>query len=200
MGEQRRDGPRYRYNSHLKSVLEVLGEAYWVWSDDLRRSLACLHLESHPLEDAIEEAWLRLLEDLPALLGEGDAIEHLRPWLFRVARNQALDLIRDRTNHPTQSLGDLSAEPRDQHKEESVDWKDVERQCQGIERWMENVLRESIPRAYRLLCGYRDGETIEQLAAALGCSADAIHALLRRLRPKYRAWAARQRKDETDGR
>lgn len=197
--EQRNGGSSYKDNEHLKNAQKVLCAVDRLWSEDLRRSLTCLHLKSYQVEDVIQETWLTFLEKPPAFMCRDDILlERLRPWLFRVARNLALDLIRSRHAHPTHALDALPAEPRDQHQVESTDWHEVQRQSERIDRWMEEVLRENAPRAYRLLCGCRDGETIEQLAVALECSADAIHALLRRVRQKYRVWSARQGEDEAD--
>ncbi|HWG42193.1 MAG TPA: sigma-70 family RNA polymerase sigma factor [Gemmataceae bacterium] len=199
MIEQRNGGSSHKDSKHLKSTHKVLCAVDRLWSEDLRRFLTCLHLKSYQIEDVIQGVWLTFLEKPPAFArGDDILLERLRPWLFRVARNLALGLIRSRNAHPTHALDALPAEPRDRHQEESTDWHEVRRQSERIDRWMEEVLRENAPRAYRLLCGCRDGETIEQLMAALGCSADAIHALLRRVRAKYRVWSTRQGEDEAD--
>ena len=55
-------------------------------------------------EDVVQEVWLAAFRRLGAL---GD-VKVFRPWLYRIARNKAIDLLRIR---PSQSLDDVREPP-----------------------------------------------------------------------------------------
>lgn len=61
----------------------------------------------HDAEDAVQEAYLKYLEKRPRF-PDGRAE---KSWLMRVAVNAALDVLRDRSRHPTQELLDVYPAP-----------------------------------------------------------------------------------------
>lgn len=70
-------------------------------------------------EDAIQETFLKYLQKAPAFADT----EHEKAWLFRVASNTCLDLLRYQQRHPREELDLLrymSAEPQDPEILESL--------------------------------------------------------------------------------
>ena len=70
-------------------VLETLVEQYQY---RLVRYLVCLLGRRDGVDDFVQETWLRVLERG----GSYDGQSRFEPWLFRVARNIALDAMRKR--------------------------------------------------------------------------------------------------------
>src|SRR5918911_2371227 len=70
----------------------------------------CLRLLGQPDDaaDVAQEAFVQLYSHL----GQLDPHEPLAPWLFRVARNRCIDLIRRRRTVPLADPGDAEAESR----------------------------------------------------------------------------------------
>lgn len=67
-------------------------------------------------DDVVQEVWLAAFRRLGAL----DDVKDFRPWLYRIARNKAIDLLRIR---PSQSIDDIrepSAAGDDDDDEESI--------------------------------------------------------------------------------
>ena len=67
----------------VRDRLVILGRLYLRWREDA--------------EDALQIAFLNAWRSLPDL----DEPERFRPWLFRIARNAALDVARKRRRHPS---------------------------------------------------------------------------------------------------
>ena len=127
-------------------------------------------------EDAVQQAFLRAYD---ALRGSSREM-HLRPWLYRIAHNTALNALRDG------GIGD----------EELSDQIDgVERPDQAYEKAQR--LREVIAAVELLPERQRDaivlreleGRSYEEIATALGVSDGAVRQLLNRARTTLRAGA-----------
>lgn len=69
------------------------------WEPEVHRALCRLLRNQEDVEDVLQEVRLRALQE-PRLLEEKFAV---RPWLHRVARNMALNLLRHRQVHARSS-------------------------------------------------------------------------------------------------
>src|SRR5918997_3816533 len=127
-------------------------------------------------EDAVQQAFLRAYNALRGARGE----MHLRPWLYRIAHNTALNALRD---------GGIG------HAELSEQIDGVERPDQAYER--SQRLREVVaavellPERQRNAIVLREleGRSYEEIAIALGVSDGAVRQLLNRARTTLRAGA-----------
>jgi RNA polymerase sigma factor (sigma-70 family) len=134
-------------------------------------------LPAERAEDVVQQAFLKAYEAM-----HRDASElHLRPWLYRIAHNGAVNALRDR--------GLTHAE-----LDERLDG--VERPDQAFERTL--GLRElvvavqALPERQRdaILLRELEGRSYEEIAAALGVTDGAVRQLLNRARNTLRATAA----------
>ena len=133
-------------------------------------------LSEERAEDAVQQAFLSAYDSLRSSRRE----MHLRPWLYRIAHNSALNALRDRgIGHEELSEQLDGLERPDQAYEKSQRLRDVvaavellpERQRDAI------VLREL------------EGRSYEEIAASLGVSDGAVRQLLNRARTTLRAGA-----------
>lgn len=127
-------------------------------------------------EDVVQQAFVKAYEAM-----HRDAAElNLRPWLYRIAHNGALNALRDR------ALG---------HAELDERLDGVERPDQALERTL--GLRElvvavrALPDRQRsaILLRELEGRTYEEIATALGVTDGAVRQLLNRARNSLRAAA-----------
>ena len=128
-------------------------------------------------EDVVQQSFVKAYEAM-----HRDAAElNLRPWLYRIAHNGALNALRDR------ALGHAELDER-------IDG--VERPEQALER--ATGLRElvvglqALPERQRsaILLRELEGRSYEEIAAALGVTDGAVRQLLNRARNSLRAAAA----------
>ena len=125
-------------------------------------------------DDAVQQTFLRAYDALRASEGE----MNLRPWLYRIAHNQSLNALRDR------SLG---------HEEldESIDG--VQRPDQALEgrEHLHDVMAAvaALPERQRdaIVLRELEGRSYEEIAAELGVTGGAVRALLNRARGTLRA-------------
>ena len=128
-------------------------------------------------EDVVQQSFVKAYE----AMHKGSAELNLRPWLYRIAHNGALNALRDR------GLG---------HAELSERIDGVERPDQAVER--AQGLRElvvavqALPERQRsaILLREMEGRSYEEIATALGVSDGAVRQLLNRARNSLRAAAA----------
>jgi RNA polymerase sigma factor (sigma-70 family) len=128
-------------------------------------------------EDVVQQCFVKAYE----AMHRNSAELNLRPWLYRIAHNSALNALRDR--------GAAHAELSD-----TIDG--VERPDQAFERTL--GLRElvvavqALPDRQRsaILLREMEGRSYEEIAAALGVSDGAVRQLLNRARNSLRAAAA----------
>jgi RNA polymerase sigma factor (sigma-70 family) len=134
-------------------------------------------LQPERAEDVVQQAFVKAYEAM-----HRDAAElNLRPWLYRIAHNAALNALRDR------SLGHAELDER-------IDG--VERPDQAFERTV--GLREvlvavqALPERQRdaILLRELEGRSYEEIGATLGVSDGAVRQLLNRARNSLRAAAA----------
>jgi len=127
-------------------------------------------------EDVVQLAFINAYEAVRRDTRELD----LRPWLYRIAHNAAVNALRDRALH---------------HAELRDDWDGVERPDQAVER--SEGLRKLLAAVGSLPSRQRDaivlreleGRSYEEIAGALGVSGGAVRQLLNRARNTLRAAA-----------
>jgi len=125
-------------------------------------------------EDAVQQAFVSAF----AAMRRDDAYIDLRPWLYRIAHNTALNGLRDRSLR---------------HAELDEGMDGVERPDQAMER--RQGLREVLARVTALPARQRDamvlreleGRSYEEIAGELGVSGGAVRQLLNRARTTLRA-------------
>src|SRR5918999_2101323 len=127
-------------------------------------------------EDAVQQTFVRAYD----ALRHSDAELRLRPWLYRIAHNTALNTLRDRG-------------PRHEPLDDSFDG--VERPDQALERNMglREVLAavQDLPERQRdaLVLRELEGRSYDQIADELGVTGGAVRQLLNRARHSVRAAA-----------
>jgi RNA polymerase sigma factor (sigma-70 family) len=127
-------------------------------------------------EDAVQQTFVRAYD----AMRDGDAELRLRPWLYRIAHNTALNALRDKGLR---------------HEQLDDSFDGVERPDQALERNM--GLREVLGAVQDLPERQRDaivlreieGRSYEQIADELGVTGGAVRQLLNRARHSVRAAA-----------
>src|SRR4051794_4724781 len=128
-------------------------------------------------EDAVQQTFVKAYTALVA----GERVRTLRPWLYRIAHNTSLNMLRDRALH---------------HEQLSEEIDGVERPDQAAERRQElaQVLAavRALPARQRDVIVLRaiEGRTYEQIAEDLGVSHGAVRQLLSRARHGVRTGVA----------
>lgn len=125
-------------------------------------------------EDAVQQAFLRAYDALRASEGE----MNLRPWLYRIAHNQSLNILRDRSlAHDELSEGIDGVERPDQAFEKNERLRDTLAAVTALPERQRNaiILRELEGRGY------------EEIATQLGVTGGAVRQLLSRARTTLRA-------------
>ena len=142
----------------------------------------CASLLGDPVraEDAAQEVFLKAYRSLPGFRLDST----FSTWLYRIASNHCLDLLRRRGREKSESLdalGEKDGEPSDaglpsvEGEERAVEDRDL------VER-----LLSSLPPDYRLILTLREvqGLSYHEIAEAMDCSLDSVKARLRRAREK----------------
>ena len=128
-------------------------------------------------EDVVQQAFVNAYEAMQ----RGDAELNLKPWLYRIAHNTALNALRDRGL-------------RHDELDESIDG--VERPDQALERTqgLRDVLVavQALPNRQRdaIVLRELEGRSYAEIALALGVTDGAVRQLLNRARNSLRAAAA----------
>lgn len=125
-------------------------------------------------EDVVQKTFIRAYE----VIVDGVRVDNLRPWLFRVAHNAALDSLKDRSLH---------------HVELDEGLNGVERPDQAFER--SERLRDVVAAVQKLPPRQRDaivlreleGRSYEEIAREMTLSGGAVRQLLARARTTLRA-------------
>lgn len=146
---------------------------------ELSRYCARLTGSSCDGEDVVQDT----LERAFAAVGELPPDARLRPWLFRIARNRALDLIRSRRvrrAEPLEAAWDLADPAAD-------DPLEVVMRRQALEAHLSRLV--GLGPRQRAVFVLKDvlGDSLLEIAARLGLTMDAVKALLARARGRVRA-------------
>jgi RNA polymerase sigma factor (sigma-70 family) len=129
-------------------------------------------------EDVVQDTMARAL----AALDEVEEMPQLRPWLFRIAHNRALDLLRSRTlrkSDPIEAAIDVADETSADPMEVLMRQEAVET---AVSRFAELPL---LQRSVVILKDVLD-ESLKDIAELLGLSVDAVKAHLARGRARLR--------------
>jgi RNA polymerase sigma-70 factor (ECF subfamily) len=87
-------GPRMEENE--------LDEAYRRWGGQIYRRCLKLLGDAAAAEDATQEVFVKLLKDTNRF----EQVETALPWLYRVATNHCLNILRNKGRHGEEELGD----------------------------------------------------------------------------------------------
>jgi RNA polymerase sigma factor (sigma-70 family) len=128
-------------------------------------------------EDVVQQAFVKAYE----AMHRGDAELNLRPWLYRIAHNTALNALRDRSlRHDELDERIDGVEQPDQALERSQGLRDVLVAVQALpERQRDAILLREL-----------EGRSYEEIALALGVTDGAVRQLLNRARNSLRSAAA----------
>ena len=129
-------------------------------------------------EDAAQEIFLKAYEALPSFRGHAT----FSTWLYRIASNHCLDLLRKRQRERTESWDALIEESGEEAQPLLSAPQDPKTTLANTEL-VQRALAQLSPE-YRLILTLREieGLSYQELTEALHCSLDAVKARLRRAR------------------
>ncbi|MEA2142985.1 MAG: hypothetical protein QOI64_1415, partial [Solirubrobacteraceae bacterium] len=139
----------------------------------IRYAGSLLRRSEHDAEDVVQDVLIRAHEALRA----GNGPDELRPWLFRLTRNRAIDEVRrarwgdEALESETVFAGDAREEP-----------ETVLRRKEAMRRLVEDLADLPVRQRVALLARELDDQTPEQVAEHLGVSVMAAHKLAGRAR------------------
>ena len=135
-------------------------------------------------EDATQQTFIQAFESLPGTKPEVP----LRPWLFQVARNKCIDLIRRRRTVP------LSGVQRDDEEQVEIDPPDVRPRPEEIyeraelQQILQGAIDELPIRTREVVVMRYVGElTFAEIGEALGMPENTAKTLFQRAKPQLRA-------------
>ncbi len=129
-------------------------------------------------EDVVQDTLARAL----AALDELEELPQLRPWLFRVAHNRAIDLLRSRalrTSEPIEAASDVADET-------SPDPTEVMMRQEAVETAVSRFAELPLPQRSVVILKDVLDEQLKDIADLLNLSVDAVKAHLARGRARLR--------------
>ena len=132
-----------------------------------------LRRSEHDAEDVVQDVLIRAHDALRA----GDLPDELRPWLYRLTRNRAIDEVR-RKRWGDESLDGDHAFAGDDREDPDT----VLRRKEAMRRLVEDLADLPVRQRDALLARELDGHGPEQVAAQLGVSVAAAQKLAARAR------------------
>jgi RNA polymerase sigma factor (sigma-70 family) len=137
-----------------------------------RYARSLLRRSEHDAEDVVQDVLIRA----HAILRKGEGPEELRPWLYRLVRNRAIDEVR-RARWGDDALDDdaLLADERE-------DPEAVLRRRENLRRLVDDLADLPVRQRTALLARELDDQTPEQVAAQLGVTVPAAQMLATRAR------------------
>lgn len=139
----------------------------------VRYAGSLLRRSEHDAEDVVQDVLIRAHEALRA----GDAPHELRPWLYRLTRNRAIDEVR-RKRWGDKSLDDAHVVVA--HERDDPDA--VLSRRESMRRLVEDLAALPVRQREALLARELDGQRPQQVAAQLGVTVDAAQKLAIRAR------------------
>jgi RNA polymerase sigma-70 factor (ECF subfamily) len=132
-------------------------------------------------EDAAQEIFLKAYDRLKDFRRDSA----FSTWLYRVASNHCLDVIRRETRRRTESLEEMTereAPSLQRLLADPIDARSLE------EADLVRAVLDRLPEDYRLILTLREMEGLEykELMAAMDCSMDSVKAKLQRARRLFR--------------
>ena len=161
-------------------VLDALVEQYQY---RLVRYLIYLLGRRDGVDDLVQETWLRVLERGSSYDGQS----RFEPWLFRVARNIALDAMRKRPMFSLDSNDDRGVRPSPASNEPSpftlaARTEDADRLARSLQT-LESVYREA------LVLRFQEDLSLQEISVVVGAPvstvASRIYRGLATLRPQF---------------
>jgi len=127
----------------------------------------------HDAEDIVQDVLISVHDALRA----GDRPDELRPWLYRLTRNRAINVVR-RARWGEESLDSEIVGSRDDREEPEA----VLRRKDALRRLVDDLADLPVRQRTALLARVLDGRSPEQVAAQLGVSVPAAQMLAMRAR------------------
>ena len=155
----------------------------------VRYARTLLRRSEHDAEDVVQDVLIRA----HAAIAAGDGPDELRPWLYRLTRNRAIDEVR-RARWGEESLGDEAAAMRDERAEPEA----VLRRKESIRRLVDDLADLPVRQRTALLARELDGQSAERVAADLGVSVPAAQMLATRARENLLKTRAAREADHAD--
>jgi RNA polymerase sigma-70 factor, ECF subfamily len=116
-GQRNREDPETSDSFLVQQALSGDQEAFEALVSRYKKSLFGLiyHYvrEYHEAEDILQQVWLQLYLSLATLRAQ----VHIKPWLFTVARNRSLDVLRHKRLHSQRLLSFSELKPRNEEDE-----------------------------------------------------------------------------------
>lgn len=148
---------------------------------EVRARGLCLKMLSDQAQadDAAQEVFIKVYQNLKKFKGES----LFSTWLYRVASNHCLDLLRKRRRQKTESWDALLESEGESVAQsffsEGAPAKEVQGQAEQVEK-----LLKCLSEKHREVIVLRElqGLSYDELAEALGCSLDAVKSRLKRAR------------------
>jgi len=143
--------------------------------------------EYHEAHDVLQQVWLQLYLSLPKLYPN----VHVKPWLFTVARNRSLDVLRRKrllcfseieTGNGEDEVAFLDAIPDTSPTlEELIEQRDLKQTIQ--------CAIQALPRTYRsvILLYYREHMNYAEIGGVLKLPVSTVKARFQRAKPYLRA-------------
>ena len=133
-------------------------------------------------EDAAQEIFLKTYR----ALAQFKRSSSFSTWLYRIASNHCLDLLRRRARQKTQSLDEL-AQREGENLHRLLTSPENQARSQEDADLVRRIL-DSLSPEYRLILTLREmqGLSYQELAETLGCSIDAVKARLQRARGDFK--------------
>ena len=151
---------------------------------DLHRYCARLTGSVFDGEDVVQDTLARAYAALPEL----KELPPLRPWLFRIAHNRAIDLMRSRARRATDPF-DASA--WDQPDPDAVDAEEMLMRREAVGTAVSRFVELPTPQRSAVILKDVLDLSLAEIAALLGLSVDAVKAHLARGRARLREINAR---------
>ena len=142
----------------------AFAQLYHRFHQPLYRYLCGLLSDPHEAEDALQNTFLQALRSVRA----GATVKAVRPWLFRIAHNEGVGLIRRRQR---------PVEPASQ-EEGGPSLEQVAEQRADLAQLVEDLRALGVRQRAALLLHELNGLPVAEVGEALGCSAGAAKQLL----------------------
>src|SRR4051794_34632365 len=139
----------------------------------VRYARSLLRRSEHDAEDVVQDVLIRA----HAILRDGDGPEELRPWLYRLVRNRAIDEVR-RARWGDAALDDDDALVAGEREDPEA----VLSRRETMRRLVDDLADLPVRQRTALLARELDDQTPEQVAAQLGVSVPAAQMLATRAR------------------
>lgn len=129
-------------------------------------------------EDVVQDAFVNAMAALPAL----DPLTPLRPWLFRIAHNRAIDVLRQKEIRMAESLEDATHGPVAEGVDPEAAAMREQATATAVSRFIE------LPVMQRSVVVLKDvlGQSLQEIAELLSISVDAVKGHLARGRALLR--------------